>query len=1858
MHDGTSLRQAWYNALNDAQTSFRQLLTSSSSPDWRRVPLPRETNSLSSKGKGRSSLPELSDVIVHRRSAKSEDTIYRVVLDVPTADDTIPFDAWKSILATPELRQEWDPAVDGAVLLEMLDPTTRISKTNFTLGWPANPRDAVTISRTFNDATTIIDVSTSLPRSPDEPAYLRPSPPYVRSNVKLFAWCIQSLSSAPSQPQTAGDSSLRKVNPGRLRITCFWQHDLRALWNIGTVSSMAQQLAAMVLGLLKTAIKRRSRVPLATGYGNGVAVSRIRFDLNRESLTLEYSIIPEDEDHPSTHSPDDLQGLDEFHAIREHRRLTRTVEFSIPLKEGWDVQISTQASSDKVAQLPWSARAYRNSAAASISSSGSPTSDSDNLLLRVNHAALLDDHSLLKVQIVIERSASSGLRLNGMPQAVEYIEERNPTSYLMSQQMLQDATSNADVSFLTTSSNATGRSTLSGSSGSRALLQPPRPTVGRTAAQDKSILSRIRRNYIYFSSLLQEPEAKWKRTTEARGVSVTQLDSIDPTLVVYKAEATFVGVGLWDLYAAIASPGARPYWDKQHEDATLLEDINELTELWHFKSRPTWPANPRDSVLLKTVYKSPTTVHVFSFSADEPNLFPNIPQAEANTIRTQVDLQGFAIETLSPTTTLLTLLEQSDPKGWTNKTAIPQQMITTLAGIGEFAIKCGGPPVATRLAGAKATEIRYDHDRALFRIEYEVSTGRRTSTSLENSPANSRSDDGSSSSSMPIVECELRCDMDTWATSLDIVVDPPPQSISCLRRHRLSSGGGGLWLTLTHDAVLAGEERLMSIVRRGPGRERGVVMLNGSKVSVDVEELPEAEIKSLSKQKRVKPRRIPLDQPPVLGVIRRRQRNWDGESEEQQQSSADSPQSPTKGEGASSESRNSTWTAAVPRLRSPLGRYLMQAMEQAANSTQLAVAAISPPSISGDHSAYSPPSEFPMEYALDALGYLQALHSQSGTLSDGWALISEKGFPLHRKVSPEISPNLPVYKGERVIEGISAEEIAAVVMSYDTRKRWDERFVGAHVLEAFAGAGSAHTAFTVSKANFPFRDRGFYLASILARGTGAGATREQRGKEGGTTSDGRSPPLFCVSASFPPELARTFTTTKYNPYSLPIGRMFIDGWILETLDPYTTENYAIPSTRCTRVIAADYAGSLPAAVNAVTNTTLVRTLLSIETYMKGIASLPFARLPAAGVLVVDKRAEEGDPEPAPLAAATPPPGAWTLRRRDESRELVQTRWTPDDRVYRGVMLLTVPAEPPVAPASLPSSSSPISPSASPNPTTKAAAVAAPNAGVGVGVGGGVTVGLSPTPVAAASESSSSDLSASTLTVRPHSRSVSSSTVTPVVRRRVTSAAMVAGGRSPSSERSLRATSSAFTVRGEVRQASDLLVAEVVVDSKLYPEGYHVHLRSWPHEANKPIPLLSAATATAPVPPVAAAATATATTAGDGDDTAPATSATSSAVASEPTEARFLPLTYAVYTLPSSPLHSSGLAVDHPPRHLLRLMLPTAQTQISTLLDPLTGETRAPPPKPRWLVDLCETGAMIEVEIRPATQSLGGGKKTNGGGETVTIDGIVVEVKGEKESLTRLGREELQDDRMGWMAVLSRHSSESEGDRLPTELRNATAVADFLLEPGAIAERRTVAKAEEKEEESMATRDKEGNEDTSSKARACIINPPPQSPDTPTVTTPTVGTNSSGGLLRGFLNGYPNPLFSRFASGSGSRSTSQSCAGRQSGNAASSVREDAKDQNHAAVGAGVTLRDSKETGGSMGMKERRFTLWTVIVIGLISFLIGSLLRSLISPADFIYVVTDLGEVGEMRGGWREVKRLVEVKYIVGGWDFQIAVVRRH
>lgn len=109
-------------------------------------------------------------------------------------------------------------------------------------------------------------------------------------------------------------------------------------------------------------------------------------------------------------------------------------------------------------------------------------------------------------------------------------------------------------------------------------------------------------------------------------------------------------------------------------------------------------------------------------------------------------------------------------------------------------------------------------------------------------------------------------------------------------------------------------------------------------------------------------------------------------------------------------------------------------------------------------------------------------------------------------------------------------------------------------------------------------------------------------------------------------------------------------------------------------------------------------------------------------------------------------------------------------------------------------------------------------------------------------------------------------------------------------------------------------------------------------------------------------------------------------------------------------------------------------------------------------------------------------------------------------------------------------------------------------------------------------------------------------------------------------------------------------------------------------AGGSVSKSNSSLSAFGVvrsaRKPRYSISTLIAAVMIAFLLGSLLRSLLSPADFIYVVTDLGDVpegvtrapggglGAIEPGWREIKRLVEMKYIVGGWDFQIAVVRRH
>lgn len=298
------------------------------------------------------------------------------------------------------------------------------------------------------------------------------------------------------------------------------------------------------------------QIPLVKSYGNGLEIVNEGFDKSQDQFLVEYSITANDETEAKREGT--VKGVDELERQRESRRLERAIEVSLSSSHGWDVRITVKGVGENI-DVGWT------SAVEGGSNGQSRTT------LRISHAALTKPDQLVKVTLSIQRLAGGkAIKVNGEPIKVVSIEARDPSFY--ARQLLDDAASII----------STGDSQLSATSSYSLPTPYPHPVTSEINAL-------LRRNYIYFTSLLQEPEAKWRHVSDSQGVTVTQLNSIDPTLTIYRAEATFVGVGVWDVFSTICTPGARMQWDKTLDDAVLLDDISELSSLWHLKTKAAWP---------------------------------------------------------------------------------------------------------------------------------------------------------------------------------------------------------------------------------------------------------------------------------------------------------------------------------------------------------------------------------------------------------------------------------------------------------------------------------------------------------------------------------------------------------------------------------------------------------------------------------------------------------------------------------------------------------------------------------------------------------------------------------------------------------------------------------------------------------------------------------------------------------------------------------------------------------------------------------------------------------------------------------------------------------------------------------------------------------------------------------------------------------------------------------------------------------------------------------------------------------------------------------------------------------------------
>lgn len=306
----------------------------------------------------------------------------------------------------------------------------------------------MTISKTLVDQHTILDITTSLPQSRHEPAYLRPSPPYVRAQVTLLAWCIQ-LAGAASDPIPPA--------PGKARITCIWSWNPKGAWAVG--GGVPQHLPSLVVGLVDYVREGSEKVPVLLGYGPDVSIGNVSYDTARVTLTVGYAIVN-----------DGLAG--------ENEGLRRQIEFGLSSTQSWDVQIGIKTQhGEESDSTVWTS--FVGQAPATITGTASPK----RLILRFAHAPLTSGEELVRVTVSIERTSSSGaagVRINGIPVTVEHMSPKANGRPLLTE---------------TASTNAVSLRTLS-TMDSELETADVKAMSTKSLAVERNIANLIRRNYI------------------------------------------------------------------------------------------------------------------------------------------------------------------------------------------------------------------------------------------------------------------------------------------------------------------------------------------------------------------------------------------------------------------------------------------------------------------------------------------------------------------------------------------------------------------------------------------------------------------------------------------------------------------------------------------------------------------------------------------------------------------------------------------------------------------------------------------------------------------------------------------------------------------------------------------------------------------------------------------------------------------------------------------------------------------------------------------------------------------------------------------------------------------------------------------------------------------------------------------------------------------------------------------------------------------------------------------------------------------------------------------------------------------
>jgi hypothetical protein len=417
--------------------------------------------------------------------------------------------------------------------------------------------------------------------------------------------------------------------------------------------------------------------------------------------------------------------------------------------------------------------------------------------------------------------------------------------------------------------------------------------------------------------------------------------------------------------------------------------------------------------VLNTTFITKDAIHYFATSVDDTNQYPVIPPPVSPFVRSELVVSGWYLQTVKPKSIRIVYIAQAAPTGWmvpgTALGAMATEMPLCVAEIMKYLDTYGSPPTLVSIRRGRALGVDYSHEKSSFRLEYvqdsnPIFSGHRQPLQQQHQHHQSVSADRQRRSTVDLTAgvgsgdpqqlssprlgptdkllAEIRLDARVWARNgdCDITIDPPPSKVTC---SSVPHDGTGYRLRIEHSsgrAVPAGGKVLL--MARKPTKPGCGIVVNGVPINMP----------SMEHLLSWMPHHVLLadkDKSQELTSL-------DGTLAERESQQGDQDDSGDKATSIIGENGKAS-EAGVKRSPSTLMS--------------------------------------PLQYAQDAMDLLSKINSDH---EDSWSVVSDSksGLKVTKRFMPsEISDQVPLVRGEKVIEGFSLEEIATVIGTLGTRAK-------------------------------------------------------------------------------------------------------------------------------------------------------------------------------------------------------------------------------------------------------------------------------------------------------------------------------------------------------------------------------------------------------------------------------------------------------------------------------------------------------------------------------------------------------------------------------------------------------------------------------------------------------------------------------------------------------------------------------------------------------------------------------------------------------------------------------------------------------